>query len=44
MSMASVDLLADDFVEQETGPGVEPTKAGTKQLFTMLTASFGFAL
>jgi steroid delta-isomerase-like uncharacterized protein len=34
------DLLADDFVEHETGPGVEPTKAGTKQLFTMLTASF----
>lgn len=35
-----VDFLSDDFVEHETGPGVEPTKAGTKQLFTMLLASF----
>ncbi len=35
-----VGFLSDDFVEHETGPGVEPTKAGTKQLFTMLMASF----
>jgi steroid delta-isomerase-like uncharacterized protein len=34
------DGLADDFVEHETGPGMEPTKAGTRQLFTALTASY----
>jgi steroid delta-isomerase-like uncharacterized protein len=34
------DHLADDFVEHETGPGLEPTKAGTKQLFDMMTAGF----
>ena len=32
--------LADDFVEHEVGPGTEPTKAGTAQLFGMLTAAF----
>jgi steroid delta-isomerase-like uncharacterized protein len=34
------DRLSDDFVEREVGPGTEPTKDGTKQLFRMLTASF----
>jgi steroid delta-isomerase-like uncharacterized protein len=34
------DHLADDFVEHETGPGLEPTKAGTKQLFGMMKAGF----
>jgi len=34
------DHLADDFVEHESGPGLEPTKAGTKQLFGMMTAGF----
>jgi steroid delta-isomerase-like uncharacterized protein len=31
---------ADDFVEHETGPGLESTKAGTKQLFAMMKAGF----
>jgi len=34
------DYLADDFVEHETGPGLESTKAGTKQLFAMMKAGF----
>jgi steroid delta-isomerase-like uncharacterized protein len=34
------DGLADDFVEHETGPGMEPTKAGTRQLFSALMASY----
>jgi len=34
------DHLADDFVEHETGPGLESTKAGTKQLFAMMKAGF----
>jgi steroid delta-isomerase-like uncharacterized protein len=34
------DHVADDFVDHETGPGVEPTKAGTRQLFEMITAGF----
>lgn len=34
------DHLADDFVDHEVGPGMEPTKAGTKQLFRTLMASF----
>jgi steroid delta-isomerase-like uncharacterized protein len=34
------DLIADDFVEHETGPGLEPTKAGTRQVFDMLRAGF----
>jgi steroid delta-isomerase-like uncharacterized protein len=32
--------IADDFVEHETGAGLEPTKAGTRQLFEMMTAGF----
>ncbi len=35
-----VSHLSDDFVEHEVAPGTEPTKAGTKQLFTMLVAGF----
>jgi steroid delta-isomerase-like uncharacterized protein len=34
------DHLADDFVQHEAGPGLEPTKAGTKQLFAMMKAGF----
>jgi steroid delta-isomerase-like uncharacterized protein len=34
------DGLADDFIEHETGPGMEPGKAGTKQLFTAMMAGF----
>ncbi len=34
------DGLADDFVEHETGPGMEPTKAGTRQLFSALMAGY----
>ena len=34
------DYLAEDFVEHEAGPGLPPTKAGTKQLFTMMKAGF----
>jgi steroid delta-isomerase-like uncharacterized protein len=34
------DYLADDFVEHESGPGLEPTKTGTKQLFAMMKAGF----
>ena len=32
--------LADDFVEHEIAPGIEPTKAGTKQLFQMLISAY----
>ena len=35
-----LDYLADDFVEHESGPGLEPTKAGTKQLFAVMKAGF----
>ncbi len=35
-----LDYLADDFVDHESGPGVEPTKAGTKKLFGMMKAAF----
>jgi steroid delta-isomerase-like uncharacterized protein len=34
------DGLAEDFVEHEAGPGMEPTKAGTRELFTALVASY----
>jgi steroid delta-isomerase-like uncharacterized protein len=34
------DGLAEDFVEHQPGPGTEPTKAGTRQLFTALMASY----
>ncbi|HXW79477.1 MAG TPA: ester cyclase [Acidimicrobiales bacterium] len=34
------EYLADDFVEHETGPGLAPTKAGTRELFAMLMAGF----
>ena len=32
--------IADDFVEHETAPGLEPTREGVRQLFTMLIAAF----
>ena len=34
------DLLADDFVENEEMPGLEPSKEGVKQLFHMYRAAF----
>ena len=34
------DLVAEDFVEHEQTPGIEPTKEGVKQLFRMYTAAF----
>jgi len=33
-------LLADDFVEHEATPGLEPTKAGVLQFFAMYLAAF----
>jgi steroid delta-isomerase-like uncharacterized protein len=37
---SAVDLLADDFVEHETLPGIPPGREGTRQLFTMMRAAF----
>ena len=34
------DLMADDFVEHEETPGIEPTKGGVKGLFRMYFAAF----
>ena len=34
------ELLADDFVEHEETPGLEPTKDGVTQLFRMYRAAF----
>ena len=34
------DLVADDFVEHEETPGIEPTRDGVKQLFNMYKAAF----
>jgi steroid delta-isomerase-like uncharacterized protein len=34
------ELLADDFVEHEVTPGLEPTKAGVKDFFRMQRAAF----
>ena len=34
------DLMADDFVEHETTPGLAPTKDGVRQFFTMYIAAF----
>lgn len=34
------DLLADDFVEHEETPGLEPTKDGVKTFFRMYLAAF----
>jgi steroid delta-isomerase-like uncharacterized protein len=34
------NLLADDFVEHEETPGLEPTKDGVKTFFRMFIASF----
>jgi steroid delta-isomerase-like uncharacterized protein len=36
----AVEVLADDFVEHELTPGLDPTKEGTKQLFRMMIAAF----
>ena len=30
------DLVSDDFVEHEDIPGLEPTKAGLRQMFGMI--------
>jgi steroid delta-isomerase-like uncharacterized protein len=35
-----VDRLAEDFVEHEVMPGQDPTRAGTKELFTAMKAGF----
>ena len=34
------ELIADDFVEHEETPGLEPTKEGVKQFFHMYRAAF----
>jgi steroid delta-isomerase-like uncharacterized protein len=34
------ECLADDFVEHEETPGLEPTREGVKQLFHMYRAAF----
>jgi steroid delta-isomerase-like uncharacterized protein len=34
------DLVADDFVEHQGGPGLPPTKEGTLELFRILRAAF----
>ena len=34
------EFLADDFVEHEETPGLEPTKEGVEQLFHMYRAAF----
>jgi steroid delta-isomerase-like uncharacterized protein len=34
------DLIADDFVEHETTPGLAPTKDGVRQFFTMYISAF----
>lgn len=35
------DLLADDFVEHEAFPGLEPNREGVKRLFAASLAAFG---
>ena len=34
------ELLAEDFVEHEVFPGMEPTRAGVKQFFTLIRQAF----
>src|SRR3954462_3637674 len=34
------ELVADDFVEHEEFPGIEPTKEGVRQFFGMFRAAF----
>ena len=34
------ELVADDFVEHEGGPGLPPTKEGTLEFFRILLAAF----
>jgi steroid delta-isomerase-like uncharacterized protein len=37
---AFAEGLAEDFVEHEVGPGMAPTKAGTKEFFQMFVTGF----
>jgi steroid delta-isomerase-like uncharacterized protein len=40
-NLAVIDeLVADDFVEHEAFPGLEPTKEGVKRFFAMLRSAF----
>jgi steroid delta-isomerase-like uncharacterized protein len=34
------ELLADDFIEHEAFPGIEPTKAGVTQFFNLFRSAF----
>ena len=34
------EVISDDFVDHEAVPGIEPTKAGVRQLFEMLHSAF----
>jgi len=34
------EVISDDFVDHEAIPGIEPTKAGIRQLFEMFHAAF----
>ena len=34
------EVLADDFIEHEEFPGIEPNKAGVKQFFSLFRSSF----
>jgi steroid delta-isomerase-like uncharacterized protein len=34
------EVISDDFVEHEAVPGIEPTKAGVRQLFEMFHSPF----
>jgi steroid delta-isomerase-like uncharacterized protein len=35
-----IDLLADDFVEHEVAPGLEPNRDGVRKFFTMYMEAF----
>jgi steroid delta-isomerase-like uncharacterized protein len=37
---AAAELLADNFVEHEVVPGLEPNKEGTRQFFGMMITAF----
>jgi steroid delta-isomerase-like uncharacterized protein len=40
-NLAVIDeLIADDFIDHEEFPGIEPSKEGVKQFFAMLRAAF----
>ena len=34
------ELIADDFVEHEEFPGIEPSKEGVRQMFTLFRSAF----